>query len=211
MSRLNEHDEFLLSRFLDGDLSETESAALKERLEREPDLRSALNAMTRIDGLLAERSQETSRVNWDRFHAQVMDRLLTESAPVQRTLRFPNWLRVAMPIAVAASIALVITLRQQWPDRKESSAPTVRVAYHTPAPAPAGKLVVRYDRHPTRIERDRSGQPSIHVSYFHSKELQDEIQKYDKARENRPLWHLYTVHSDTPEQLQDDFFGLSAL
>jgi len=211
MARLDEYDEFLLNRLLDGDLSNAEAATLEERLASEPELRAMLDAMTRVDNLLAERRSDQPDVDWTRFHAQVMDQVSSESLPSDRVLRFPTWLRVAVPIAVAASIALVITLRQQPKDMSQSPAPSMRVAYRMPALSAAGKLVVEYNRQPPRVDRDRMGRQSIQISYVQSDELQETIEKYDKARVNRPLWHLYTVHTDQPEQAEDDFLGMSAM
>lgn len=214
MNRPDEHDEFLLSRFLDGDLSDEEADALNARLENEPALRAMLDDMTRIDSLLTERREERPNVDWSRFHARVMDQVSDESVPMARTLRFPYWLRVAVPVAVAASIALVVTLRSPMQVPKASPAPTMRVAYRTPAPAAEGRLVIAY-RKPataTRKDHDRSAQEPIQVAYSQSEEQKEAIQKYDKARANRPLWHIYASHSETPELPAGDvFFDISAL
>ena len=213
MNRPDEHDEFLLSRLLDGDLPDEEAGTLNARLEREPELRATLDALTRIDALLADRRGKGPDVDWARFHAGVMDKVTARAASRAWTLRFPRWLRVAAPLAAAASLALVIMLRQLPQSLKESPAPTppVRVVYNAPAPDAAGRLVVEYNRHPTRVDRDRAGPKPIRVAYTRSDELQEAIRRYDKARESRPVWHLYTAHSDAPEPSLDDFLGTPAM
>lgn len=211
MRRPDEHDEYLLSRLLDGDLSDAEAADLNARLECEPELRATLDAMSRIDGLLVERREDRPDVDWDQFHSQVMDRVSTKSVSLPQTLRFPAWLRVAVPVAVAASIALVITLWQSPQDVAKSPVQPMRVAYRVPTRQAADQIIVQYNRQPTRIDSGRTGQSKIQVAYMKSEELQEAIKKYDKARANRPLWHMYTIHTDTPEQAEDDFFGMSAM
>jgi len=211
MNRPDEHDEFLLSRLLDGDLSDDEAAALHARLEREPELRSLLDALTRIDTLLADRRDERPAVNWARFHARVMDQVSDQSALSGRTLRFPRWLRVTVPIAVAAGIALVVTVRQLPQMIQDSPAPSVQVAYRTPAPDQAGRIVVEYNRNPAPAHHDRAAQKQIQVAYAQSNEQQEVIKKYDEARKNRPLWHIYAVHSSAPAPAGDVLFDISAL
>jgi len=211
MNRPDEHDEFLLSRLLDGDLPDEEAAALNARLEREPALRATLDALTRIDALLADRRGQGPDVDWARFHAQVMDKVTARAALPARTLRFPRWLRVAVPVAAAASFALVILLRQLPQALKESPAPPVRVAYNVPASDAAGRLVVEYNRHPTRVDHPRAGLKPIRVAYTRSDELREAIRRYDKAHESRLSWHLYTAHADAPAPAVDDFLGTPAL
>jgi len=211
MNLTDEHDEFLLNRFLDGDLPDDEVAALNDRLAREPGLRATLDALTRIDALLADRRSQEPGVDWSRFRADVMDQVTARAASPVRIVRLPRWVRVAAPLAVAASLALVITLRQ-WPRAlKDSSAHPVRVAYHTPAPEAAGQLVVEYNRHPTPSDRDRAAHKPSRVAYTRSDELKEAIRKYDKARENRPSWHLYAAHAEVPQPAIDDFFDISAM
>lgn len=111
---INEHDEFLLSRLLDDDLPADEAANLRARMEREPELRRAFTAMSRIDILLGARRADQPQVNWTRFHSQVMNLVEAEAArPI--TIKLSSYLRAALPLAAAAAIALVIWY---WPHGK---------------------------------------------------------------------------------------------
>jgi hypothetical protein len=113
--RITEHDEFLLSRLVDGDLPAEEAAALRARLEREPEMKAAYEAYRKIDEALASRRADRAEVDFDAFRAQVMQAVeaVADVAGVHggRILKFPGWLKVGLPLAAAAAIALVVTLR----------------------------------------------------------------------------------------------------
>ena len=72
---INEHDEFLLSRLLDGDLSPAEAEALRRRIENDPGLSEAYDAMARLDDLLKGRRADHPQVDWKAFHARVVDQV----------------------------------------------------------------------------------------------------------------------------------------
>ncbi len=169
---INEQDEFLLSRLLDEDLSPEEATALRARMEREPELRAAYAAMTRIDSLLAARRADQPQVDWSRFHGQVMNQVETEAAR-RVTIRLADFLRVALPLAAAAAIALVVAL---WP-RGGRIQPGPHGNIPGPAVADSGSEIRYY--HPESADTG----DTIRVSYARSDELSQEYRAIDdKAR-----------------------------
>lgn len=193
MSRITRQDEFLLSRLLDGDLPADQADALRERIEREPALGRAWQAMRRIHDLLVERRRDTGDFDLRRLHADVVDRLAAEPAPARRVIRFPLWLRAAVPLAAAAAVAIAFILRTPYEtDRHAPAGPgPINVAYHTPSPAQAGTLVVRYHR-----PGDAPQPQPVHVAYTRSPELEDHYRRTDEARHNQPSSHLYILHAE---------------
>ena len=177
---INEQDEFLLSRLLDNDLSPEESANLRARLEGEPELQRAYAAMTRIDALLVARRADQPQVDFSRFHSSVMSQVEAEAArPV--TIRLANYLRVALPLAAAAAIALVVLF---WPH----AGPT---HIKTPDPGSAiARVEVRYNRPAT------AGDAGVHVSFARSDELSQEYQAEDEKSRSEESSH--TVKVDEP-------------
>lgn len=79
---VNEHDEFLLSQLLDGDLPETQAALLRARLETEPALRRAFEVLSRVDRLVRSHRHELPEVAYTRFHNVFMQRLAVEGRAV---------------------------------------------------------------------------------------------------------------------------------
>lgn len=112
---IEESDEFALSRLLDGDLPADETEAVRARLGRDAGLRDRLDALARVDALLARHRADQPDIDYDRFRHEVMQRVAEEPARRERTIRFPTWLRIMAPMAVAAAIALVVLLRPQGP------------------------------------------------------------------------------------------------
>lgn len=215
MSRINEQDEMLLNRLLDDDLSADETAALRQRIEREPALRSVWERLTRINGLLRDRRADTCEINWGRFHASVVNRIEADAVPVARVIRFPWWARMAAPLAAAAAVALVVMLRvpheQTKPGVPEPG--MIRVAYHAPqstAPGAAGAIVVRIHRPEASAVPDRPS-PPIHVAFTRSPELEEQIRAADSARESSTSSHLYIMHADSGPPAFDFMSGLPPL
>lgn len=64
MTRITQHDEYLLSRLVDGDLPGDEAESLRGRMEREPDLRAAFQSLVRLDAALKARRADQPRVDW---------------------------------------------------------------------------------------------------------------------------------------------------
>lgn len=180
--RINEHDEFLLSRWLDGDLSAAEAEALERRLEREPGLRSASEQMRRLDTLLSARRGDQPEIDWGRFRAGVMDRVRAERTE-QRIIRFPRWLPVAGALAAAAAIALVFTLR---PDGNAGVSHPPSIASHDGGVGDGGQaapIVVQVHR-PVYASAGASG--PLKVSFVRdNNELAADYLRLDKDREDR--------------------------
>jgi anti-sigma factor RsiW len=74
--RISEHDEFLLSQLVDGDLPVDDAALLRQRLIAEPALRECYEEHCRLDQALVARRASQPVVDLDSFHAQVMQRLI---------------------------------------------------------------------------------------------------------------------------------------
>jgi hypothetical protein len=56
---MNRPDDELLSRHIDGELSEHESASLELRLEQEPDLQKRLESLSQVDRVLRDTFSNT--------------------------------------------------------------------------------------------------------------------------------------------------------
>lgn len=72
---VSEHDEFLLSQLLDGDLPEPEAVVLRTRLENEPALRRAFEELSEVNRLMQARRADPPVVDYDRFHSVLMQQL----------------------------------------------------------------------------------------------------------------------------------------
>ncbi len=211
MERIDEHNEFLLSQLIDGDLPADQAAALRERLTREPALQEAYEALTQVDRLLVGQTRTLPQVDWRRFQARVMERAI----PVQsnsaspKVIRLPRWARVAMPVAVAASMAWLLMLAV-LPSPTHGPAEPIEIVFHSPQPTSPGTeaspeiLIVQYDRSSPAAQEDRG---DLQVAFPRSPELALEIRRVDEAREALPSWHLFMVN--TPDQIDpaiiDDF------
>lgn len=199
---ISERDELLLNRLLDDELPAGEAAALRARLEREPDLRAAFDKLTRIDTMLAARRSDQPAINWSSFHRAVMQQVAAEagSAAAPRVIRLGNWLRVAVPLAAAAAIALIVWLgpfgRQGHdltrPDGRtaDNNVSPANVTPNTPDPAPTGStgtLLVQFHR----PESETPADSGIQVRYARSDALLDEYRAMDTRNRSRPPWQLF--------------------
>ena len=189
---INEQDEFLLSRLLDDDLSAEEATALRARMEREPELRGAFATMTRIDSLLTARRADQPRVDWSRFHREVMNKVEAEAArPI--TIRLAKYLRVALPLAAAAAIGLVVWFRPHGgsglpqPKEKQTGIEIARVDQ----PVPPSTSVIYH--HPESTGAD----DVIRVSFARSDELSKEYQAEDEKSRDRGT---FLVDKNRPAQ-----------
>lgn len=203
---LNEQDEFLLSRLLDNDLSPEEAASLRTRMEREADLRNAYQEMSRIDSLLAARRADQPRIDWSHFHQQVMDQVEAQAAS-GRTIRLADFLRVALPLAAAASIALVVWF---WPRGTEfapgDDLPAPRIVQHSDEALPTladgrphdSELVIQFHR-PEMPETEEA----IRITYARSDSLYEEYRAMDernRRRESGRILLASNVRLDEPIQ-----------
>jgi hypothetical protein len=201
MSRIDEQDELLLNRLLDGDLPADAAAELRGRIDREPALRAVWERLARIDRLLLERRADACEVDWGRFHRSVISRIDAHAAPAARVIRFPWWLSAAVPLAVAAAVAIVFVLRTPHEEAKPGvvGPGVIQVAYHAPRSeggSPPGAIVVRFHRPEGAGGRDLTAVQPLHVAYLRSSEMEEEIRKADMGRENQPSSHLYIMHAD---------------
>ena len=138
--------------------------------------------MTRIDSLLAARRADQPRVDFSRFHRQVMDQVTAEAArPV--TIRLANFLRVAMPLAAAASIALIVWL---WPH----GGPLAPGSHDLTGPG----LVARVSE--PAVDSD----DGIHVSYAKSDQLAKEFQAEDEKARSRESSQTFLAGNVRPSQ-----------
>jgi hypothetical protein len=197
---IDERDEFLLSRLVDDDLPADEAAALRTRIEREPDLRNAYSALTRIDSLLVARRTDQPAIDWARFHRGVMEQVEGEAlvaAARPKVIRLADYLRVALPLAAAAAIALVVWA---WPhgnsqiakNRVDTPRPTLVAENRTPEPSP---IEIRFSG------RDLAPAGNgIHVVYARSDELQNEIRQQDEADRRKEPSHLSFASQNRPSK-----------
>lgn len=176
MVRINEHDEFLLSRLLDGDLPAAEAEALRRRIEAEPALAAVYARMVRLDGVLKGRAGDRPQVDWRAFHARVLNRveLAAEENASPLFVRVSRWLAIGVPLAAAAVIALVFILRS--PGGKPAGGPG-------PAPLPGGTLVVVVER-PVPVVPAAEG--SIKVSFKRSQQLAEATWQADAIADEQP-------------------------
>ena len=213
--RIDERDELLLSRLLDGDLTEREETELKARIEREPDLRTSRDALTRLNDALVARRSDVPKVDWGRFRSRVMDSIEVQASSA-KVIRFPRWLRVAAPLAAAAVLALMVVLSRPHgtPENKGGGVKPIDVAQVVPPTVePGGSILVKFDRpsspttpRPTVVAQAGTVARSsvIQVSYVQSTELQEATRQIDKARENEPSWRVYTAHGSASSPISAD-------
>lgn len=177
---VNEHDEFLLSRLLDGDLPAAEADALRERFDREPALRSAFEQVRRIDDALKARRGDRATVDFGTFHASVMDSVRAETAPA--TIPFPRWRRLAAPLAAAAAIALVVSYVTFGPFGEPVTGEMTIDYHHGKPSSPArGDLLVHVT---PQAASQRTGE--LRVDYARSSALAEAVREQDEAIENEP-------------------------
>ncbi|MCL2330384.1 MAG: hypothetical protein FWC56_03680 [Phycisphaerae bacterium] len=91
-SKINEHDEFLLSQLVDGDLPADVAAMLQERLKREPELQQCYEALCRLNQTLAAHGTKEPTVDLDAFHADFMQRLMAEASTNNNVSEQDEWL-----------------------------------------------------------------------------------------------------------------------
>lgn len=211
---INEQDEFLLSRLLDDDLSPAEAAALRERLQQEPELRRAYASMQRLDALLTARRQDQPQVDWAQFHGRVMEQVKAETGH-RRVIRLADFLRVSLPLAAAAAIALVVWL---WPQgesiipQPDGSLPGPQIAQrdnpHSDAPTGSNlaekntqarpTLMVRYHR-PGNSAQDTQ----IRVTYARSDDLLQRYREMDERNRSREPWQTVLASDIRPSPALD--------
>jgi len=201
---VSEQDEFLLSRLMDDDLPADQAQALRERMAREPALGEVFAALTRVDELVARRKADQPCVDYGRFHAELMDAVRAEPArsrPARtRLIRFPGWLRIGVPLAAAAMIALVIWVQPGIIGIHvvDSGSPAAQVARNAPANSngalAAGQIAVRFNRPELGANM---AQPARQITYARSNELDQAIREQDQAKRQRPSRYLVFASSSS--------------
>lgn len=229
-SKISQQDEYLLSRLLDGDLPADQADGLHRRMASEPELRAAYQEMGRLDQLLSARRDDQPNVDWNRFRREVMDRVESEAPTGGSVIRFPGWLRIAAPLAAAASVVLVLTLypiMTGGPAEKDPVTPgRVTVTVHTPqeqqAEAEDAMPAVTFNRQqPVEQEgaepdvlasanRKMEETGGIEVKYQQSQELAEAIEQADRMRENAPSMRRFRAslknQEQAPQSVPDDIF-----
>jgi len=102
---VSEEDEFAISEYLDGTLSNEERASLENRIASEPGLRAVMAEYRSLDGVV-KNAMPMPAVKWD-----VLAERLSESVDAQaQRERFyiGNWLRQPMRLAAAAIMLIAI-------------------------------------------------------------------------------------------------------
>ncbi|HOW70982.1 MAG TPA: hypothetical protein PKY77_10305 [Phycisphaerae bacterium] len=209
--QIDERDEWLLSRLLDGDLTEPEGIELAARLEREPELRASRDALARLNQALVARRKDVPNVDWERFRSRVMDSIETQSSAA-RVIRFPRWLRVTAPLTAAAVLALIILA--SYPPGSvthHNRKPGEILTLETPRHGQGGVLVVQYDRPGPTITPPTAQASVVQVNYVQSAELQEATRRIDKARENEPSWRVYTAHGSASSPILADMLDTPPL
>jgi len=179
MQRINEHDEFLLSRLLDNDLSPAEAEALRRRIEAEPALARAYAHMARLDNLLKARRADQPRLDWKGFHARVTSQVerAAEAKASRPVIRLSRWLAIGLPLAAAAAIALVVILRAPA-DKTETGPDNLK----------PGRLVVQVDE-PAPVAP--AGEGDIKIRFKRSQQLAELTWQADAEAEEQPASHVF--------------------
>ena len=98
--------EYSISQYLDGNLTGAEKTALEVRLREDPEVQAMLAEYRRLDAAL--RALPLPVVRWEalsRFISSAVDAAHEEVSA--RTYRMPFWVRIAAPLALAASLTIV--------------------------------------------------------------------------------------------------------
>jgi len=200
--RIDEYDEFLLSRLLDGELPADQAVTLHRRMEREPELRAAFESLARVDALLARRQADQPAVHWRQFHEKVLAAVAAQAAPAPKTIPLARWLGICAPLAAAAAIGLIVLLdRDRLQVPKDGAIPTpIRVTVNSPAEDAPGKLTVRLYR-PRLNESGDTG--VLRVAFSRSPQLAEAIRRQDQASQSRPTSVVVAArHRPSPPQLE---------
>jgi anti-sigma factor RsiW len=132
LDHLEQPDREQLSAYLDGELTEAESAAVETRIADDPAFATALDELRQLDGLL------------DNWTAPPLRRDLAKDilAEAHRRRRLPGWVQILAPLAAAAMILLAVGVAHFAGD---ASAPAPPVAGDPEAP-PADAFAEQVDQ-----------------------------------------------------------------
>jgi len=222
-TRIDEHDEFLLSRLLDGDLATDEALALRRRMEQEPALQEAYDALARVDAALRTRQADRPVLDWGRFHREVMDRVQADAAVSHATLQLRRWIRLGVPLAAAAAIVLLVSVYPfgtptsptgtgAGPDSAppEGAPGTMVVRLGRPLlvePTDADSLEVAVGRH-RRPEPDATGRDApVQVTFVRSERLREAVEREDETVRTQSGVAIAGNSSPLPIVVFDEFMG----
>ena len=210
--RINEHDEFLLSELLDGDLSPDEAAGLRLRMEQEPALQEAYDSLARVNAALETRRADQPAVDWDKFYRDVMNAVEGESVASRSTIRLGRWIRLGVPLAAAAAIVLLVSIYPFGPETSRTgSAPgtmLVRVRQPTPVDqADPGSLEIAFARPTWPDPNQATPGEVIQVTFLQSVVLQEAIEKDDETARSRSGVVIAGGASSLPDGLIDELMG----
>jgi len=220
--RVSEHDEFLLSQLLDGDLPPDEATALHDRMEREPALRDAFASLARVNAALERRRRDRPEIDWGKFHANVMDAVEAEAASPPAAIRWVRWIRIGVPLAAAAAIVLLVSVDPFGPEtaepgRKPGGGPVLNdgqggqlvVQIERPGPGETqetGAIEVAFTR-AARLEPGgvEGSDEAIQVAFLQSERLQEAIEKEDEANRRRTGIVIAIASSSLPGGVAPEF------
>lgn len=104
-----EEFEFLLTRYLDGDLPPRQRAALEERLATDAAARAQLEQFRKLDAALRT-AMPLPPIRWDALANQISSAIAAQSVPA-RNLRLPvRWIGVAAALAACVLLSFALTL-----------------------------------------------------------------------------------------------------
>ncbi len=101
-------DDYMVSMYLDGALTEDEARRLLARVERDTELARLLAEHQRVERWATEWGDEIPTVDWSRFEAESRRRRASLSSPDRRGLVF----KLYVPMAAAAAIMIALTASQ---------------------------------------------------------------------------------------------------
>jgi len=170
----NERDrfEFLMSRWLDGDLPAEQAAELQRALRASGQLRAGFEQLRRVDELVRAWGRRELPVDWQRFQRAVVARAAGSGGATRRIRRA---VRVFGPVAAAACVVLVAAIWTVRSDRLRGAGtvPVAQVVVERPAsvdgalPGLASRgsamrpvAIVRFDRTAPPEHRVRQGAAS---------------------------------------------------
>jgi len=196
MPDINEHDEFLLSELLDGNLPAPEAQQLRERMSAEPALRETYETLERVHSLVDSRRSDQPSVDWGLFHQQVMNQVHAEQNRSSRVIRFPRWATIGVPLAAAAAIAFVVLInRTPAPMSPPKSGPIEVIVTGPNSGNEQGELMVIIDRPGMPAEPPTA---VIDVAFTQSVEMDELIRQLDEERRSQPPSYV-SKFLQTPE------------
>jgi len=123
---MEKSDDVLLSSFVDGELTEHELRELERRLDRDSQLQTRLDAMRAADAAIRKLYAEVDRAPMPDAVIQMLNRGTPEKSNVLAFPRRGVGQFLQMPVAIAASIALVVGIMvSELAQRSQDSASSI--------------------------------------------------------------------------------------